>query len=58
MSVDIPLLAATYTSDTPDDSITPDIEVARAFDARRAGRDVEMEAVRALIMKKRNSNSH
>lgn len=45
VAVDIPLLAATYSEDTPDASVTPDVLVKPSFDARRAGRDVEMEAV-------------
>ena len=45
VSVDIPLLAATYTASTPDASVTPDIVVERTFDARRAGRDLETETV-------------
>jgi len=49
VAVDIPLLAAAYDADTPDASVTPDIVVARTFDARRAGRDQEMEAVRREV---------
>ena len=45
VSVDIPLLAATYTASTPDASVTPDSVVERTFDARRAGRDLETETV-------------
>ena len=45
VAVDIPLLAATFSVDTPDASVTPEILVTPSFDARRAGRDVEMEAV-------------
>jgi C-terminal processing protease CtpA/Prc len=49
VSVDIPLLAATYTASTPDASIAPDVRVKPSFAASSAGRDVEMEAVRRLI---------
>lgn len=49
VSVDIPLLAATYAATTPDASITPDIMVKPSFEASSAGRDLEMEAVRRLI---------
>jgi hypothetical protein len=49
VSVDIPLLATTYTSSTPDASITPVIMVMPSFEARAAGRDLEMEAVRRLV---------
>ncbi len=49
VSVDIPLLAASYNVDTPDASVTPDIVVTRTFAARAAGRDVEMEAVMRVI---------
>ncbi len=49
VSVDIPLLAATYASSTPDASITPDITVKPSFEARAAGRDLEMEEVRRLL---------
>lgn len=45
VAVDIPLLAATFSEDTPDASVTPDVLVMPSFDARRAGRDVDMEAV-------------
>jgi C-terminal processing protease CtpA/Prc len=48
VAVDIPLLAATYTSSTPDASVTPDIPVEPSFEARAAGRDLEMEVVRRL----------
>jgi C-terminal processing protease CtpA/Prc len=48
VSVDIPLLATTYTSSTPDASIEPDITVKPSFEARAAGRDLEMEVVRRL----------
>lgn len=53
VAVDIPLLAGTYTQATPDASVTPDIEVAPSIDALRAGRDLDMEAVRRLIESKR-----
>jgi C-terminal processing protease CtpA/Prc len=49
VSVDIPLLASTYASSTPDASITPDITVKPSFEARAAGRDLEMEEVRRLV---------
>jgi C-terminal processing protease CtpA/Prc len=49
VAVDIPLLATPYTETTPDASITPDIQVQRTFAARLAGRDLEMEAIRAII---------
>jgi C-terminal processing protease CtpA/Prc len=49
VAVDIPLLAATYTSTTPDASISPDIPVTPSFEARAAGRDQEMEKVAELI---------
>jgi C-terminal processing protease CtpA/Prc len=49
VAVDIPLLAATYTSTTPDASISPDIPVIPSFEARAAGRDQEMEKVAELI---------
>jgi hypothetical protein len=44
--VDIPLLAHLYAADTPDRSVQPDIVVRRSFEAQRAGRDEEMDAVR------------
>jgi hypothetical protein len=47
--VDIPLLAAAWTAQTPDASVDPEIAVPASFDDRRAGRDTEMEAVRRLI---------
>lgn len=43
VSVDVPLLAATYTAATPDASIDPDIAVQPRFEARAKGRDLEME---------------
>jgi hypothetical protein len=49
VGVDIPLLAGAYTATTPDASVTPDVVVEPSFEAARAGRDVEMEAVRRLI---------
>ncbi len=45
VAVDIPLLAATYTAETPDASVMPDIVINRTIAARMAGRDLEMEAV-------------
>lgn len=44
VAVDIPLLAAPYSADTPDASVTPDTVVEPDFDARRAGRDRVREA--------------
>ena len=44
VSVDIPLLAATYTTDTPDTSVTPEVVVLRTFAARAAGIDQELQA--------------
>ncbi|MCX7041501.1 MAG: S41 family peptidase [Gammaproteobacteria bacterium] len=49
VSVDIPLLAATYSQDTPDASVIPDVEVRPSIDALRAGRDMDMERVKRLI---------
>jgi hypothetical protein len=53
VSIDIPLLAATYEATTPDASVTPDVIVKRTFEARSRGaqleRDEEMEAVLKLI---------
>ncbi|MBC3881931.1 hypothetical protein H8K35_10415 [Undibacterium sp. LX40W] len=49
VAVDIPLLATRYTETTPDASVTPDIQIKRTFAARQAGRDLEMEAVNAII---------
>ncbi len=49
VAVDIPLLAATYTANTPDASVIPDIIVKPSFEARAAGRDVELEKVLQLI---------
>ena len=46
VAVDIPLLASSYSYDTPDASVTPDVQVARSFAAQAAGRDQEMEALR------------
>ena len=53
VAVDIPLLAGTYTSATPDASVTPDVEVSTSFDALRVGRDLEMESVKRLIQSRR-----
>ena len=44
-SVDIPLLAAGYTADTPDASVVPEIAVERRFEQVAGGRDAESEAV-------------
>jgi C-terminal processing protease CtpA/Prc len=52
VSIDIPLLAATYEATTPDASVTPDVIVKRTFEARRAGRDEEMVAVMREIARK------
>lgn len=49
VAVDIPLLAGTYTPTTPDASVTPDLAVERSLEAARAGRDVEIEAVRRQV---------
>ena len=48
VAVDVPLLAATYTAQTPDASVIPDIQVKPSFEASAAGRDMEMEAVKRL----------
>jgi C-terminal processing protease CtpA/Prc len=53
VSVDIPLLASTYTEDTPDYSIDPDITVQPRFAAAASGVDMEMEKALALIRKTR-----
>lgn len=49
VAVDIPLLASTYAESTPDISVIPEVLVKRTFAAAAAGRDLEREAVRALI---------
>ena len=49
VAVDIPLLAASWTAQTPDASVEPDVAVPESLEARRAGRDPELEAVRRLI---------
>ncbi len=49
VAVDIPLLAATYSSTTPDAGISPDFPVMPSFEARAAGRDQEMQKVAQLI---------
>jgi hypothetical protein len=49
VAVDIPLLAARYTQDTPDGSVEPDVPVKHSYAARAAGRDLDMEAVRNII---------
>ena len=49
VSVDIPLLAATYSTDTPDASVEPDVAVTPSFDALAEGRDMEMEAIAELM---------
>jgi len=51
VAVDIPLLAARYSVDTPDASVTPDVPVKRTFEAQAAGVDQELEAVRRLVGK-------
>jgi hypothetical protein len=51
VSVDIPLLASTYSAETPDASVSPDIPVKPRFDASAAGLDLEMETVRRLMAK-------
>lgn len=45
VSVDIPLLASSYSSATPDASIMPDVLVRRNFAQQAAGRDEELDAV-------------
>lgn len=45
VSVDIPLLASSYSADTPDASIVPDVLVRRSFALQAAGRDQELDAV-------------
>ncbi len=47
VSVDIPLLAATYDASTPDASVTPELLVPLSFAAAAAGRDLVLEAVMA-----------
>lgn len=49
VAVDIPLLASTYLSTTPDASVSPDISVQPSFEARAVGRDLEIEKVIDLI---------
>lgn len=44
VSVDIPLLAATFQATTPDASVDPDFTVKPNFDAIANGRDLEMDA--------------
>jgi C-terminal processing protease CtpA/Prc len=53
VAVDIPLLASTYQADTPDASVTPDVQVSRRFDAAAAGTDLELAAVRAVLERDR-----
>lgn len=55
VSVDIPLLAGTYTDATPDTSVEPHIPVVRSFASRARGEDAEMSAVNAEIAKMRRS---
>lgn len=50
-AVDIPLLASTYDPTTPDAPVLPDVVVPPRFEARAAGVDLEMLAVRALMVK-------
>jgi hypothetical protein len=49
VSVDIPLLAATYTTSTPDASVEPDIVVKPRFKAQAMGNDLELEKVKQQI---------
>lgn len=50
VAVDIPLLASSYDVTTPDASVTPDIVVERRFVLQVAGRDQEIDAVKALAL--------
>jgi hypothetical protein len=43
VAVDIPLLAARYSVDTPDASVTPGVPVKRTFEAQAAGVDQELD---------------
>lgn len=45
VSVDIPLLASSYRTDTPDASVIPDMLVERRFALQKAGVDQELDAV-------------
>ena len=49
VGVDIPLLGSFPVPEQPDAGVEPDILVIRTFDARAAGRDVEMEKALGLI---------
>jgi C-terminal processing protease CtpA/Prc len=49
VAVDVPLLATRYASDTPDQSVIPEVLVERRFAARRAGVDEEMQAAMRLV---------
>jgi hypothetical protein len=49
VAVDIPLLASSWTAQTPDASVEPDIAVAESLQARRAGRDLDLEAARRFL---------
>ena len=51
VAIDISLLAARYSVDTPDASVTPEWLVKRTFEAQAAGVDQELEAVGRLIGK-------
>jgi len=44
VGVDIPLLAGTYSYETPDRPVIPDVVVHRHFEAQRAGVDEELQA--------------
>lgn len=60
VAVDIPLLASTYNESTHDVSVIPEVAVTRTFAAAAAGRDLEREAVRALIdaAMRKSTDSH
>lgn len=49
IAVDIPLVAWVARTPRPDAGVTPDISVTRRLEALAAGKDLEMEAVRALL---------
>ncbi len=49
VAVDIPLLAARYSANTPDTSVQPDVPVKPSFAARAAGLDLDLQAVQRLI---------
>jgi C-terminal processing protease CtpA/Prc len=47
----IPLAIYTLPGDNPDRGVIPDIKVIRNIDDFRGGKDIEMEAVKTLIVK-------